>query len=267
MLNDQQFIRYQRQICLPEINEQGQQRIMDSKVLIIGCGGLGSAASLYLSAAGVGRLVIVDDDCVDVSNLQRQVVYRQENVGQNKVEAMSQQLKQLNPDVSVRTVAKRLTEVQLNLEIMMADVVLDCCDNIKTRQQINQACFQQKTPLVSGAAIGWNGQFSVYDFGSNDACYRCLYPFDEIVNPQSCSQSGIVGPVVGILGNYQALAVIQKLATGRFMVSSNQLHIFDGKSMQWQQLSIHKDSQCSVCGVSAVSFEVSEVEEVNDAID
>ncbi|NAW57010.1 MULTISPECIES: thiazole biosynthesis adenylyltransferase ThiF [unclassified Vibrio] len=254
MLTDKQFLRYQRQVALPEIAESGQVRLSESHVLIIGCGGLGSAASLYLASAGVGKLVVVDDDEVESSNLQRQVIYRERDLKVTKTQATMRQLTELNSMVQVRALNKRLDKAQLQLEVMLADVVLDCTDNMPTRQLINQVCFEQNTPLISAAAIGWQGQFAVFDYQTpsqdgveSKACYRCLYPFDELQQHQKCSQSGVVGPVVGTLGNYQALAAIQKLATGTFHVEIATLHLFDGLKMQWQTMGISKDKQCQVC--------------------
>jgi len=250
MLTDNQFLRYQRQVAVPEIAEDGQERLSKSHVLIIGCGGLGSAASLYLAAAGTGKLVVVDDDEVDSSNLQRQVIYREHDLQVAKTEATAKQVAQLNSMVRVRPINKRLDKTQLQLEVMLADVVLDCSDNMPTRQLINQVCFESNTPLISAAATGWQGQFAVFDYQSfkqSKACYRCLYPFDELNNDQKCSASGVIGPVVGMLGNYQALAAIQKLATGKFHVATAKLHLFDGLKMQWQTMGISKDKQCLVC--------------------
>lgn len=254
MLSDKQFLRYQRQISLTEIGESGQCDLSNSHVLIIGCGGLGSAASLYLASAGVGKLVVVDDDEVDSSNLQRQVIYRERDLDAAKTDATIKQLGELNSMVQVRGISKRLDKTQLQLEVMLADVVLDCSDNMPTRQLINLVCFEQNTPLISAAAIGWQGQFAVFDYhqqshqsGSGNACYRCLYPFDELQQSRKCSETGVVGPVVGTLGNYQALAAIQKLATGKFHIETGKLHLFDGLKMQWQLLSISKDDQCQVC--------------------
>lgn len=250
MLNDKGFLRYQRQVSLPEVGENGQLQLGQSHVLVIGCGGLGSAACLYLASAGVGKLVVVDDDIVESSNLQRQVIYREQDLGSPKTNATAKQLSELNPMVQVRTINKRLEPSQLSLEVMLADVVLDCSDNMPTRQLINQTCFEQNTPLVSAAAIGWQGQFAVFDHQESQqsaACYRCLYPFDELRQTQKCSESGVVGPVVGTMGNYQALAAIQKLATGKFHVNANELHLFDGLKMQWQKLAIAKDIRCQVC--------------------
>ncbi|ERB63637.1 molybdopterin-synthase adenylyltransferase MoeB [Vibrio coralliilyticus OCN008] len=249
MLSDQDFLRYQRQISLPEIGECGQEKIIQSHVLIIGCGGLGSAASLYLAAAGVGRMVLVDDDVVDTSNLQRQIVYREDNLGAAKAEAMRRQLNQLNAGVQIRTIGKRLEASQLALEVMLADVVLDCTDNIQTRQLINLVCYQQSRPLVSAAAIGWQGQFAVFDYSlsKESGCYRCLYPFEELSQPSKCSENGILGPVVGTLGNYQALATLQKLALGHFDFPVGQLHLFNGLKLNWQVITIARDQQCTVC--------------------
>ncbi len=250
MLSDKDFIRYQRQVTLPEIGEAGQIRLNQAHVLMIGCGGLGSAASLYLAAAGVGKLVVVDDDHVDSSNLQRQIVYRESDINVAKTEAMASQLGQLNSSTQVRTLTKRLDKSQLKLEVMLADVVLDCSDNLPTRQLINQVCFEQNTPLISAAAIGWQGQFAVFDYSQkkqDTGCYRCLYPFDVIKQEVNCSDSGVIGPVVGTLGNYQAIAALQKLATGKFQVASSELHLFDGFRMSWQTMVINKDKECQLC--------------------
>lgn len=251
MLTDIEFVRYQRQVALAEIGESGQIKLANSHILIIGCGGLGSAASLYLAAAGVGKLVVVDDDVVELSNLHRQVVYRHDDLEKTKVSAMAQQVAALNPQIQVRTIAKRLDAEQLQLEVMLADVVLDCSDNMPTRQKVNQVCVEQKTALITSAAIGWQGQFAVFDYHDTTnrrGCYRCLFPFDELEQAQKCSQHGVVGPVVGTLGNYQAIAAIQKLATGKFYVETERLHIFDGLTLQWQSVMVSRDPSCDVCG-------------------
>ncbi|ELI9684030.1 HesA/MoeB/ThiF family protein [Vibrio vulnificus] len=266
MLNDRLFTRYQRQIALTEIGESGQANLLQAHVLIIGCGGLGNAAALYLAAAGVGHLVLVDDDVVEESNLQRQIAFRQQHLASLKVDALAEQLKQLNAELRVRTIDKRLNEQRLNLEVMLADIVLDCTDNFPTRQLINQACLNQRTPLVSASAIGWKGQFIAFDFSSrhsiqakqdtsstttsvNPPCYHCLFPFAENATQTKCSDAGVIGPVVGLMGNYQAIATIQKLATGRFQTACHQLHLFDGLTLSWQQLTVVKDPSCRVCQV------------------
>ncbi|KJR37587.1 molybdopterin-synthase adenylyltransferase MoeB [Vibrio navarrensis] len=251
MLSNDLFLRYQRQIALEEVGESGQLRLSEASVLLIGCGGLGCAAALYLAGAGVGRLVLVDDDTVDVSNLQRQVAFRSRDVASSKSDALRNQLNQLNSETHIRVLNQRISGTQLSMEVMMADVVLDCTDNFPSRQAISLACLQQRKPLISAAAIGWLGQFGVFDYTASDsatACYHCLYPFDEAEQSQRCSDLGVMGPVVGILGNYQALAAIQKLATGRFHLASNQLHLFDGLTMKWQTINTVRDARCAHCG-------------------
>lgn len=247
MITDKQFLRYQRQISLPEIGEQGQERLLNSHVLIIGCGGLGSAVVLYLASAGVGKLVLVDDDTLETSNLPRQVIYRQQQIGELKANAAKMQIEQINSECSVRAICKRLDAVQLDLEVMLADVVIDCSDNLVTKQSINRACFGQSTPLITASAVGWEGQLAVFDFPNEKACYRCLYPFDELAQSTRCSELGVVGPVVGTMGNMQALAAIQKLAMGQFLMPTSQLTRFDGKTLIWQQLTISRDRECTTC--------------------
>ncbi|MFA0087105.1 HesA/MoeB/ThiF family protein [Vibrio sp. E150_011] len=248
MLADLQFKRYVRQISVPDIAESGQQGLLNSHVLIIGCGGLGTAASLYLAGAGIGRLVIADQDVIELSNLPRQIAYRQQDVGSKKTEALKQQLMDRNPEINVRTVSKYLDGKQLSLEVSLADIVLDCSDNMRTRQAINKACYMTKTDLVSGAAIGWGGQISVFRFNAETSipCYRCLYPFDELASAQRCSESGIIGPVVGMIGVYQALETI-KLAGNVSLSASPKLKIFDGLNGNWRSLNIQKDPTCTVC--------------------
>ncbi|ELV8719368.1 HesA/MoeB/ThiF family protein [Vibrio vulnificus] len=266
MLDDRLFTRYQRQIALTEIGELGQANLLQAHVLIIGCGGLGNAAALYLAAAGVGHLVLVDDDVVEESNLQRQIAFRQQHLASPKVDALAEQLKQLNAELRVRTISQRLDEERLNLEVMMADIVLDCTDNFPSRQLINQSCLNHRTPLVSASAIGWKGQFIAFDFSSyhsiqsqqdtssatssaNAPCYHCLFPFAENATQTKCSDAGVIGPVVGLMGNYQAIATIQKLATGAFQTACHQLHLFDGLTLSWQQFAVLKDPSCLVCQV------------------
>ena len=248
MLSDSAFLRYQRQIALPEIGEVGQSRLNRCSVLIIGCGGLGSAAGMYLAAAGVGNLVISDDDIVETSNLQRQVIYRESDINSNKVDAMANQMQSINGQLNVRKLNRRLNEDQLNLEVMMADEVLDCSDNLPTRHLINRICHRQAKPLISGSAIGWRGQFAVFNFvQSTTGCYQCLVPEEDFDRALKCSDSGIIGPVVGTIGSYQALATLQVLALDDVGFKSNQLHLFDGKSLKWQTLTIRSDTECRVC--------------------
>ena len=253
MLSDFEFVRYQRQIALPEIGEQGQRNLLNGHVLVIGCGGLGNAATLYLAASGIGKIVLVDDDCVGSSNLQRQVAFKESDLGTAKVDALKLQLSELNGRSQVRTINKRMAESQLKFEVMLADVVLDCTDNFTTRQQVNQACFEANTPLISGSAIGWKGQFVVFDYQNQQGCYHCLFPFDHHPQTTRCSDSGIIGPVVGTIGNLQALAAIQRVSSGEFQVVTHQLKLFDGKSMNWQNLMVTQDIECPVCNSSEIN--------------
>ncbi len=247
-MNDQQFQRYQRQIMVPEIAETGQEKLMASKVLLVGCGGLGSAAAMYLAGAGVGSLVVADGDNVDSSNLQRQVVYRESDLGKNKAQAMAEQLKQLNPHCKVRSVSNFLQDAQLNLEVMLADVVLDCSDNFPTRQAVNKACHDGKTTLISGSAIGWVGQLMSFDFHKQPSpCYHCAVPYQDNSAGLKCSESGVVGPVVGSLGNLQALEAIKYL-TGNDKFKPAIFNLFDGQTLSWQRFNIAREASCPVCG-------------------
>ncbi len=252
MLSDNAFLRYQRQVCLPEIGESGQQKLCDSSVLIIGCGGLGNSAALYLAAAGVGKLVLCDDDEVEISNLSRQVAFRNHHLSTPKVDALAQQLRALNPECHIRTVQRRADRDLLPLEVSMADVVLDCSDNLNTRHLINRSCFDARAPLISGAAIGWNGQIIAFDFASrkaNQGCYACMVPIEQNDQIGNCTELGVVGPVVGTIGNLQALLALQYII-GLAEFKPYQLHQFDGKNMQWHQWALLADPCCSVCGVN-----------------
>jgi sulfur carrier protein ThiS adenylyltransferase len=256
LLSDQSFLRYQRQIALEDIGETGQIHLRKKRALVIGCGGLGCGASLYLAGAGIGSLVLVDPDSVEVSNLHRQVAYRKSDLGVTKVSALSKQLNALNHECHVRTIDKKLDDEQLQLEVMMADVVLDCSDNLQTRHQINRICYQQKTALVSGSAIGWNGQLSIYRYQKEEPCYRCLVP-DEELNHHRCSDMGVLGPVVGTISSLQALQAIQILCLPLAEISkkadptapsANEFFHFDGKKMLLQSFPFEKDDSCPVCG-------------------
>lgn len=247
-LIDRQFLRYQRQISLPEIGEAGQLKLINSRVLIIGCGGLGNAAALYLAAAGAGRLVLADGDVVEESNLQRQVAYREFDNGNMKAAALLDQLNELNPDIDIDISCRYLKGGELTSLVATADVVLDCSDNFTTRQEVNQVCAEHRVPLISGAAIGWKGQLICFDFHQEaSACYHCLYPFDHSEQPANCNQAGIAGPVVGIIGTAQALQAVKYLA-GAGSPSWSSLHLFDALSFEWQVLSLTRDKACPVCG-------------------
>ncbi|NAW66375.1 HesA/MoeB/ThiF family protein [Photobacterium halotolerans] len=247
MLTDESFLRYQRQVQLPEIGEQGQQALQQARVLIIGAGGLGAPAALYLAAAGVGSLVIADGDRVERSNLQRQIIYRDDNQGESKAQAAVAQVKALNPLIRARAVTARLAKLQLAMEISLADVVLDCTDNFASRHAINQACFEHEKRLISAAAIRWQGQLMSFDFRTRQGpCYHCLFPEAEMPAPQNCSESGIAGPVVGIMGAFQALQAV-KAITDSGDLCVRQFRQFDGLSLQWQQFTLPANPQCPVC--------------------
>ncbi len=257
-LTDAEFLRYSRQIMLPEVGETGQQALASASVLLVGAGGLGSAASLYLAAAGVGNLVIADDDRVDTTNLQRQVVYRDGDTDSAKVIAISRQLAALNPGCRVRPVHSRLAGERLDLEVAQADIVLDCSDNMATRYAVNKACCSGGKLLVSGAAVGWQGQLMVFDFRQPDsACYQCLFPDAGDSEPRNCSASGVSGPVVGTIGNLQALETIKALCG--LPVSAGKLLHFNGLDMSWKSLSVVRDLACPACSSVSVSPEVNHV--------
>ena len=246
-MNDQELLRYSRQILLPEIDVAGQEKIIASRVLIIGVGGLGSPVAMYLAAAGVGHLVLVDDDKVDLSNLQRQIVHTNDMIGTAKVSSAAQQLAKLNPTIQTTNIDRRLTIDELQEQIEAADVVIDCSDNFSTRFAINKTCVQSQTPLVSGAAIRLEGQIAVFDPRRADSpCYNCLY--DEIDDSQlSCSQNGVLSSLVGIIGSIQATETLKLLAEfGEPLIG--RLLLLDAKTMSWQELKLKKDPTCPVCG-------------------
>ncbi|WP_028469608.1 HesA/MoeB/ThiF family protein [Neptunomonas japonica] len=246
MLSDDQLLRYSRQIMLPDVDIDGQERWLTSKVLIIGLGGLGSPVSLYLAAAGIGELVLVDDDQVDLSNLQRQVVHTTARIGMKKVDSAAQMLREINPDINIVTRAERLGAYALQALVAQVDLVLDCTDNFSTRFAVNQACVEHKKPLVSGAAIRMEGQIAVFQPGVDGSpCYQCLYTEgdDETL---TCSESGVLSPLVGIIGSMQALEALKVLAnigttlTGRLL-------LLDAKHMEWRSLKLKQDPACPIC--------------------
>ncbi|MGH8459990.1 MAG: HesA/MoeB/ThiF family protein [Stenotrophobium sp.] len=234
--------RYSRQIVLREVGVNGQQLLRDSTVLVIGVGGLGSIASLYLAGSGVGRLILADRDRVELSNLQRQVLYRQSDLGRAKTEAARDQLAALNPQVVVE-----LRDAQ-NWEqaVVQADVILDCSDNFPTRFAVNAVCVSARKPLVSGAAIRFEGQLAVFDLRRGGPCYACLYP-DAGEVQETCEEAGVLGPVVGTVGGLQALVAL-KLLLG---IGDDAAHllVWDALTMNWRRLRISADPHCPVCGV------------------
>jgi molybdopterin-synthase adenylyltransferase len=248
-MEDQELLRYSRQIMLPEIGIEGQQRLRDAHALIIGVGGLGSPVSLYLAAAGVGRLTLIDDDRVDLSNLQRQVVHDTHSIGQRKVDSAATRLAAINPDCQVHTIGERLDAMALAEQVRRADVVLDCCDNFPTRFAVNRACHASRTPLVSGAAIRWEGQLAVFGYREGEGCYQCLYGHGED-GEERCSETGVAAPLVGVIGSLQALEAL-KLLSGADAVMARRLLVFDALRAEWRSLRLGPDPACPVCGAQA----------------
>ena len=244
--NDDQLLHYSRQIMLPHFGIEGQQQLQDAHVIIIGIGGLGSPAAMYLAAAGVGTLTLVDFDSVDNSNLQRQIVHNINSVGSSKVSSAKETLLRINPETTIHCIDKKLTLDEL--ESLFSDIscVIDATDNFETRFLINRACVSQQVALVSAAAIQYEGQISVFDLAKKDsACYACLYAESGEENT-NCSDNGILAPVVGILGSMQALEAI-KLICGIGDTLQNRLLIFDALALQWRTMKLKKDPNCTVC--------------------
>jgi adenylyltransferase/sulfurtransferase len=250
-MNDEQLLRYSRQILLPEIGAEGQLKLAAARALIIGVGGLGSPAAMYLAAAGVGALVLSDPDRVELSNLQRQIIHDTQRIGQHKVDSARHALQALNPECRVHTIAQALDGDTLTAEVAGADIVLDCSDNFATRFAINTACVATGTPLVSGAAIRWEGQVAVYSGHPGTPCYRCLY--GETGEPEdNCTSSGVLAPVVGIVGSIQATEAI-KVLTGAGSSLVGRLLILDALHMHWREMKLKADPHCPVCGEAARS--------------
>lgn len=243
-MDDNQLLRYSRQIMLPAISVEGQDKLRRSHALIIGLGGLGSPASMYLASAGVGCLTLVDFDTVDLSNLQRQIVHTTERVGMPKVDSARRSLVALNPDVEVRCIARRLEQNELTEQVRQAGVVIDGSDNFATRFAVNRACFAVGTPLVTGAAIRWEGQVSVFS-GTDGPCYQCLYPEQGELD-ETCSANGILAPVVGMVGSLQATEAI-KILTGAGAPLIGRVLLLDALSMEWRSLKLRADPACPIC--------------------
>ncbi|XOV83381.1 MAG: ThiF family adenylyltransferase [bacterium] len=248
-MQDAELLRYSRQIMLPEVDIAGQEALQNARVLIMGLGGLGSPAALYLAAAGIGNLVLCDDDEVELSNLQRQIAHSNNTIGVNKAESAAQTIHTLNPHVQTDTRSRRLTEDELRGEIANVDLVLDCTDNFASRHMINNICWQSRTPLVSGAAIRWEGQIAVFDANqSASPCYSCLYPNPEGAD-LNCAENGVIAPLVGIIGTCQALEAV-KLITGVGDSLVGYVLYFDAKYMQWRKLTLNRRPNCPVCSAS-----------------
>ncbi len=251
-MDDQQLLRYSRQILLPQIGLEGQQKLLDARVLVVGAGGLGSAAALYLASAGIGHLTIADHDQVELSNLQRQILHRDQDIGRPKVDSARDTLSALNPELQVTGLRARLDSERLATLIRQVDLVVDGSDNFATRFAVNAACVQHHTPLVSGAAIRMEGQLAVFDPRRADSpCYRCLYKEGEEAD-QTCTENGVLAPVVGIIGSLQALEAIKVLVNiGQTLCG--RLLVFDALYSEWRSLKLPRDPACPVCSARQLS--------------
>ena len=244
-MNDTDFMRYSRQLLLEDVAFEGQKKLLASRVLIVGLGGLGSPAALYLAAAGVGTLILADDDNVHISNLQRQILFTSQDVDQPKSQAAQRHLKQLNPGIELQVISDRLHGEALNQAVSDVSLVLDCSDNMATRQAINAACVTHNKPLISASAVGFGGQLMVLTPPWEHGCYRCVWP-DENEPERNCRTAGVLGPVVGVMGTLQALEAI-KVLTG-IIPASGSLRLFDARQHSWRALSTQKSARCPVCG-------------------
>jgi molybdopterin/thiamine biosynthesis adenylyltransferase len=247
-MTDDQLLRYSRHILLDELGVEGQQRFLDAHALVIGAGGLGSPVALYLGTAGVGRITLVDHDTVDVTNLQRQIAHNLSRVGQPKAQSARDTIAAINPDVQVQPLVERADAKRLDQLVAEVDVVLDCSDNFTTRQAVNAACVAHKKPLVAGAAIGFDGQISVYD--PRDAaspCYACVFPPEATFEEVRCATMGVFAPLVGIIGSMQAAEAL-KLIAGVGSSLAGRLQMLDARTMEWTEISVARQPHCDVCG-------------------
>lgn len=250
-MNDAQLLRYARHILLDEFGIESQEKLLAARVLVIGAGGLGSPAALYLASAGVGHIILADHDTIELSNLQRQILHRDDRVGQLKAESGRQTMLALNPDITVEVRTARLEPETLLAEIAAVDLVLDCTDNFATRHAVNRACVQHRKPLVSGAAIRFEGQISVFDSRDAEApCYHCLFPEADDVEALSCATTGVFAPLVGIIGSMQAAEAIKVIA-GVGQTLKGRLLMLDAFDMQWHSVRVKRDPACPVCSVRA----------------
>jgi molybdopterin/thiamine biosynthesis adenylyltransferase len=247
LLTPQEQLRYSRQIMLKKIGEQGQLKLRNASVLIVGMGGLGNPVSMYLTAAGIGKIIIADGDTIDTTNLQRQVLFSEHDIDHNKADVAAEKLNNNNSDVNIEIVDEMLDEELCQFYIPQVDLVIDCSDNITTRYLVNRLCVEHKKPFIVGAATGFDGQQLVVDPRQNDsACYQCLFPTSEKAPANNCQNVGILGPILAIIGGMQSVQAI-KLLTG-LPVKHNQLNLYDGLNNSWQHFSLTKQSSCPICG-------------------
>ena len=247
-MNDNQLLRYSRHILLPKIGYEGQEKLTKSHVLIVGAGGLGSPAALYCAASGVGKLTICDFDVVDLTNLQRQIIHTTQSVGINKAVSAQQTIYEINPEVSVQTIQQKSSEAEFKILAEQADVVIDCSDNFATRYALNRVCLQLKKPLVSGAAIGFEGQISVFDFRHEASpCYQCLFPDTGEESDLRCATNGVFAPLVGMIGTTQAAEAL-KLIMNIGKSLQGRLLLLDALAMEWRTIKLARDPKCAECG-------------------
>lgn len=251
-LTDSELLRYSRQIMLPDFGLEAQERLLGCRALVIGAGGLGSAAALYLAAAGIGGLIVADHDAVDLSNLQRQILHGTADLGRPKVDSARERLREINPTLEIIALPARLEGEALQRQVRESDIVIDASDNFTTRFAVNTACVLTATPLVSGAAIRYEGQLTVFRSDlATGPCYHCLYP-EGIEEEQTCAENGILAPVVGIIGSLQALEAVKAL-TGIGETLCGRLLLFDGKHLEWRTLALKRDPSCRVCSTRHVT--------------
>jgi molybdopterin-synthase adenylyltransferase len=247
-VNDDQLLRYSRHILLDDLGVEGQQRLLDSHVLIVGAGGLGSPVAMYLAASGVGHITIADHDVVDLTNLQRQIAHTTERIGMSKVASATQAMQALNPEVRVSALERKLDATELDTLVPTVQVVVDCCDNFGTRQAVNAACVQHRVPLVSGAAIRMDAQLAVYDArDAKSPCYACIFPPDQAPEEVQCATLGVLAPLVGVVGSLQAMEAV-KLLTGLGSRLTGRLQMLDGRGLEWNEVRLQRNPSCPVCG-------------------
>ena len=253
-MNDEDLLRYARHILLNDFGIEGQEKLLAARVLIVGVGGLGSPVAMYLASAGVGTLLLADHDTVEISNLQRQIIHTSERLGMLKADSGKQAIHALNPSIRVETLLNRMEDTSLSQAISQVDLVVDCTDNFATRHAINRACVVHRVPLVSGAAVRFDGQISVFDPREpNSPCYHCLFPEAQDVENMNCATMGVFAPLVGIIGTMQAAEAIKVLAgTGNPLVG--RLLILDALDMRWHSVKVRRDPGCAVCGSGVVSL-------------
>lgn len=250
-MNDNQLLRYSRHILLPQIGYEGQEKLVNSHALIVGAGGLGSPVALYLAASGIGKLTICDFDNVDLTNLQRQIIHTTASVGINKAVSAQQTIYEVNPDVQVETVQEKSTEASFEVLTSAADVVIDCSDNFATRYALNRVCVKLRKPLVSGAAIGFEGQVTVFDMRQQESpCYHCLFPDVGAEEAMRCAENGVFAPLVGMIGTTQAAETL-KLILGLGTTLQGRLLLLDVQEMEWRSIRLSRDPDCKVCGHGA----------------